>query len=75
MIVACLLSGCASGKHVQVSVPVHVPCTTQIPERPAPTFGRGEYVSSAEAARAILSDYLRLDQYVIALEVQLAGCK
>jgi len=73
--VVILLSGCATQKTVEVKVPVHVTCVGKKPERPQRKFGQGEYVSSAEAAKAILLDYLALDKYALELETQLAGCE
>jgi len=74
-LVLVLLSGCASQQPVEVKVPVHVACIDKKPERPLRKFGQGEYISSAEAAKAILLDYLALDKYALELETQLAGCE
>ena len=74
LILLLALVGCASRAPVEVKVPVSVPCVTKKPVRPAPTFGQGEYPTGVEAMRAIFRDYIRLDNYAIELEVQLAGC-
>lgn len=69
-----LLTGCAVQKPVQVQVPVAVPCVEALPERPANSFGQGEYPGDKVAAQRALMDSVAWERYSVLLEVQLAGC-
>ena len=74
LILLLALAGCASQAPVEVKVPVQVPCYTKKPERPPVTFGQGEYPQDIKGIKAIFTDYIKLDNYAIELEVILAGC-
>lgn len=74
LIILLALAGCASQTPVEVKVPVQVPCVTKKPDRPSVTFGQGEYPGGTQAMHAIFTDYIKLDNYAIELEVIIAGC-
>lgn len=74
LIILLALAGCSTQAPVEVKVPVSVPCVTKKPERPPVTFGQGEYPGGTQAMHAIFTDYIKLDNYAIELEVIIAGC-
>lgn len=74
LILALLLTGCASMKPEVVKVPVAVGCLGDKPARPTPTFGAGDYPGDAAAAKAALVDSAAWEGYAIGLEVAMSGC-
>lgn len=74
LILALLLTGCASMKPEVVKVPVVVGCLGDKPARPTPTFGTGDYPGEKAAAQAALVDGASWQAYAIGLEVAMSGC-
>jgi hypothetical protein len=74
ILIALLLTGCATTKPPTVSIPVAVGCVGELPARPVNTFGTGAYPGDKVAAQAALVDGAAWEGYATKLEVVVAGC-
>ena len=83
LVIALLLTGCATTKPIEVLVEVPVACVPETkPARPINTFGARSGKPSpktpnekAEAVRELAREAIRWEEYAGKLEVIVAGCE
>ncbi|MGZ8339158.1 MAG: hypothetical protein ACXW2U_05535 [Telluria sp.] len=71
---AILLTGCATTKQEPYKIPVAVGCLGQVPARPVPMLGAGDYPGDKAAAQAALLDADAWQRYSLTLEIAMSGC-
>lgn len=73
IVLSVLLVGCASGPQV-VNVPVHEPCTVEVPTKPTLRYSP-PYTSTFEGVRDLLGDRALSEAYETELEAALKACR
>lgn len=76
ILLALLLTGCATTDPQIVKVPVQAPCIdpSDTPPKPVLKFEQSPWTDGKTAAQYLLLDYYALQSYATRLEIQLAGC-
>lgn len=74
LILALLLTGCATAKQEPYKVPVGVGCLDAVPARPVAKLGAGDYPGEKAAAQAALLDADAWQRYSLKLEAAMSGC-
>jgi hypothetical protein len=76
LLLALLLTGCATQEPQIVKVPVATPCIdpSDVPEKPVLLFEESPWINGGVAAKNLLHDKNRLQAYSIRLEILVAGC-
>lgn len=72
LLLAGLLSGCATERIVQV--PVSVPCLGPAVSEPDYQYGVGSYPGEVQAAKALAVDLIAAKQYSEELKARMSGC-